>query len=159
MTPAITNALIGLAGTIAASLIALTSAVFVFRRGQSLEKKATNKAILAEIRRLIKVVLPEHLGWNGRHDPKYPLVPFSIRVYDELLKNIGSLDDDIVAPVVEFYGYLGYINSLQTLREQYKKNGNEHEFQKQYDGSLGRLLRDFQGKFDQAFQRYGLHVQ
>jgi|HubBroStandDraft_6_1064221.scaffolds.fasta_scaffold4053946_1 hypothetical protein len=48
MTPGVTAALIGLAGTIAASLIALTSAVFVFRRSESLEKKATNKAILAE---------------------------------------------------------------------------------------------------------------
>jgi hypothetical protein len=159
MTPGITVALIGLAGTIAASLIALTSAVFVFRRGQSLEKKATNKAILAEIHRLVKVVLPKHLQWSGRHDPKYPLIPFSTRVYDEQVKNIGSLDDDVVAPVVEFYGYLGYINSLQVLRDQYKKHSNEQEFEKQYDDSLSRLLRDFQTKFDHAFERYKLHVQ
>jgi len=159
MTPGITAALIGLAGTIAAALIALTSAVFVFRRGESHEKKAANKAILAEIYRLIKVVLPNHIQWPGRHDPKYPLIPFSTRVYDEHVKNIGSLDDDMVAPIVEFYGYLGYINSLQILRDQYKKHSNEREFEKQYDESLTRLLREFQTQFDQAFERYKLHVQ
>lgn len=152
-------ALIGLVGTIAAALIALASAVFIFRRNLTIEKKATNKAILAEIHRLIKVVVPNHLRWNGRHDPNYPLIPFSMRVYDEHLKDIGSLDDDIVAPVVEFYGYLGYVNSLQPLREQYKKHGNEDEFAKQYDESLTRLLQDFQSRFDKAFQRYKLDVQ
>jgi len=89
----------------------------------------------------------------------YPLIPFSTRVYDEHVKNIGSLDDDMVAPIVEFYGYLGYINSLQILRDQYKKHSNEREFEKQYDESLTRLLREFQTQFDQAFERYKLHVQ
>jgi hypothetical protein len=159
MSSSITAALIAVAGTIAAALIALATSVILFRRGQSLERKATNKAILAEIHRLIKVVVPGHLGWNGRHDLKYPLIPFSTRVYDEHLKDIGSLDDDIVAAVVEFYGYLGYINSLQPLREQYKKHSNEREFEKQYDESLNRLVRDFHVRFDKAFKRYKLRVQ
>lgn len=158
MTAADSRALIGLVGTIAAALIALASAVFVFWRGQALEKRATNKAILAEIYRLIEVVLPKHIEWPGRHDPNYPLIPFSTRVYDEHLKEIGSLDDDLVAPVVEFYGYLAYINALQSLRDEYKEHRNEEEFKKQYDDSLARLLRNFQGKFDQAFERYKLHL-
>jgi hypothetical protein len=94
-------------------------------------------------------VVQEHLNWEGRRDPKYPLIPFSTPVYTEHVKNIGWVHRDIVALVVKFYGYLGYINSLQSVREQYISAGKD--FDRQYEASLRRLLADFGGKFDLRF--------
>jgi hypothetical protein len=138
--PAVIAALIAFAATLGASWY-----------DKYAEKRTTNKAILAEIHRLLEVVL-DHVGWEGRRDPKFPLIPFSTPVYTEQVKNIGWVDKDIVAAVVKFYGYLGYINSLQRLREQYISAGKD--FDKQYDDSLKRLLDHFQHKFDPAFERY-----
>lgn len=138
------------------SLLAVASSIFLFFRGKSFERRSTNKAILAEIHRLLTVVVIDHQRWKGKQDPKYPLIPFSTPVYQEHLKNIGGIDDDIVALVVKFYGYLGYINSLQALRDQYIKAEKGSEFNDQYDESLCRLRRDFRDKFDEAFRRYNI---
>jgi hypothetical protein len=140
--PAVIAALIALAATLGASWY-----------DKYTEKKTTNKAILAEIHRLLEVV-QEHVGWKGRRDPKFPLIPFSTPVYDEHVKNIGWVDKDIVALVVKFYGYLGYLNCLQRLREQYISA--EKDFNKQYDESLDRLLNNFDKKFDLALRKYNI---
>ena len=137
--PAVIAALIALAATLGASWY-----------DKYAEKKTTNKAILAEIHRLLAVVR-EHVKWEKRRDPKYPLIPFSTPVYTEHVKNIGWVHKDIVALVVKFYGYLGYINSLQGLRQQYI---SAEDFNTQYEKSLNRLLDDFDGKFDQRFAGY-----
>ena len=134
--PAVIAALIAFAATLGASWY-----------DKYAEKKTTNKAILAEIHRLLAVV-QEHVDWEGRRDPKYPLIPFSTPVYTEQVKNIGWVHKGIVALVVKFYGYLGYINSLQSLREQYISAGKD--FDTQYERSLRRLLGDFEGKFDRT---------
>lgn len=136
------------------SILAVAGTVFLFWRDKLLEKKSINKAILAEVQRLLQVIR-EHYDWPGRRDQRYPLIVFSTPVYHEHLKNIGHLDDDIVVLVVKFYGYLGYINVLQTLRPQYPSAADKTpEFDKQYEQSLARLLQDYEGKFDQAFDRY-----
>ena len=57
-----------------------------------------------------------------------------------------------MALVVKFYGYLAYINSLQSLRQQYISA--EKDFDTQYEASLKRLLDDFGGKFDRRFAGY-----
>jgi len=72
--------------------------------------------------------------------------------FEERFKNIGWLHKDIVALVVKFYGYLGYINSLQNMRGHYISVGKD--FDTQYEGSLKRLLDDFGGKFDRRFAGY-----
>ena len=138
--PAVIAALIAFAATLGASWY-----------DKYAEKKNTNKAILAEIHRLLGVVR-EHMGFKGRKDPKYPLIPFSTPVYTEHVKNIGWVHKDIVALVVKFYGYLGYINFLQGLRQQYISNGKD--FDTQYEVSLNRLLNDYGGKFDRRFAEY-----
>jgi len=136
-----------------AALIALAATLGASWYDKYVEKKTTNKAILAEIHRLLEVV-SDHVRWEGKRDPKYPLIPFSTPVYTEHVKNIGRLDKNIVALVVKFYGYLGYINSLQDMRDQYISAGND--FNKQYDDSLKRLLDDFRDKFDLAFRKYNI---
>jgi hypothetical protein len=136
-----------------AALIALAATLGASWYDKYTEKKTTNKAILAEIHRLLEVV-SDHVRWEGRRDPKYPLIPFSMPVYTAHVKNIGWLDKDIVALVVKFYGYLGYINCLQPMREQYISAGKD--FNKQYEDSLNRLLDDFRNRFDLAFLKYNI---
>src|ERR1700730_4813262 len=136
-----------------AALIALAATLGASWYDKYAQKKTTNKAILAEIHRLVEVVL-DHVRWEGRRDPKYPLIPFSTPVYTEHVKNIGWVDQDSVALVVKFYGYLGYINCLQALREQYISAGID--FNKQYEDSLERLLNNFRNEFDLAFRKYNI---
>ncbi|HJZ94294.1 MAG TPA: hypothetical protein VKE40_25740 [Gemmataceae bacterium] len=149
MDPPVVAAVLTLAG----SILTLAGAVFLFRRGKSLEKQSINRAILAEIHRLLEVV-KEHIDWKGRRDPKFPLIPFATPVYEKHLDNIGSLDDEIVTQVVRLYGFVAYLNALQALRQQYHDAGKSAEFAEQYESSLLRLVSDFEGKFDRAFERY-----
>jgi hypothetical protein len=140
--PAVIAALIAFAATLGASWY-----------DKYAEKRTTNKAILAEIHRMLEVVR-DHIHWEGRRDPKYPLIPFSTPVYTAHVENIGWIHKDIVALVVKFYGYLGYINSLQSAREQYISAGKD--FDKQYEDSLNKLLDDYRGKFDRRFEKYDI---
>jgi hypothetical protein len=149
MEPPVVAAVLTLAG----SILTLAGAVFLFRRGKSLEKQSINRAVLAEIHRLLEVV-KDHIDWKGRRDPKFPLIPFATPVYEKHLDNIGSLDDEIVTLVVRLYGHVAYLNSLQGLRRQYDDAGKSAEFGEQYEGSLLRLVNEFGNKFDRAFERY-----
>jgi len=152
MEAGIIAALVALAG----SILSVASAIFLFLWRKVLETRSTNKAILAEVYRLLQVVVPDHAAWKGKTDPKYPLIRFSTPVYRAHVKNIGRLDSKIVALVVEFYGYLAYINSLQALRPRYSTAGIDSEFNDQYQKSLNRLLEDFKGKFDVHFAKYNI---
>jgi hypothetical protein len=138
------------------AILTVAGTIFLFWRGKALERRSINKAILAEVFRLLRVVVPDHAGWKGIEDPTYPLIPFSTPVYHEHVKNLGMLDDEIVALVVMFYGYLTYINSLQALRQQYIDAEKGGEFNGQYQESLDRLLEDFRNGFDQAFDSYNI---
>jgi hypothetical protein len=129
-----------------AALIAFAATLFVSWYDKHTEKKNTNKAIRAEIHRLL-AVMKRHYDWAERRNPKFPLIPFSTPVYNENAKNIGWVHKDIVEEVVKFYGYLGYINALQTTRKDYISAGIGEEFNNQYERSLENLLRDFRGKF------------
>jgi hypothetical protein len=150
--PSVVAAIIALIG----SLLTVAGTVYLFWRGKSAERRATNKAVLAEIHRLLCVVMPSHDRWPGKEDPAYPLIPFSTPVYREHLKNIGGLDDDLVELVVRFYGYIDYLNSLQALRAQYIAGGKTQEFNDQYKKSLSSVLTDFNGVFKKGFEQYGI---
>jgi hypothetical protein len=153
MEPPVIAAVIALVG----SILTLAGTVFMYWRGKALERRSINKAILAEVARLLRVVVPDHIKWKDKADPKYPLIRFSTPVYDKQVQNIGGLDDEIVALVVMFYGYLAYINALQKLRLQYIQAEKAHEFNEQYAKSLERLLGDFASRFDHAFDKYNIN--
>src|SRR6266852_7145838 len=77
---------------------------FIQRRS---EDRSVNKAILAEVNRLITAVR-RHYDWWGSMTARRsdPLVPFSYAVYKQHVKNVGVLQSDLVGAVVQFYGYL-----------------------------------------------------
>ncbi len=86
------------------------------------EKTAINIAVLTEVHRLLPVIHCHREWWNSldKNDKeKLPLIPFSTPVFGGQVHQIGKLDRQVVGSVGAFYGYLGYINQLQTSRKAY----------------------------------------
>ena len=141
------------------SLLGVLTGVILFYWGKKIERQSVNKAILAEIRRLIIVVGSHRDWWN---DPKntvnrdVPLIPFSTPIYDEQAKNIGLLDGSVVERVAEFYGYLQLINSLQKSRADYATIKKLNQFEEMYPKVLETFCQTYATAFDEAFQKYGL---
>jgi hypothetical protein len=124
------------------------------------EARSTNRAILAEINRLLTVVKEHHAFWERMVKSKttshHPLIPFSHVVYSGQVANVGVIHRKLVAEVVEFYGYVDYLNSLQALRGNYDAAGHEEEFNCMYLNSLERLLHDFEKVFENAVKEEGI---
>src|SRR5229473_3922957 len=89
------------------------------------EDRAVNKAILAEVNRLITAGR-RHYDWWGSLTARIskPLVPFSYAVYKQNVKNVGVLAEDLVGAVVQFYGYLQFINDLQIRRKRFENDSD-----------------------------------
>jgi hypothetical protein len=142
------------------AVLAFGSAVGLFFIGKHLEHRSVNKAILAEIDRLIEVIAGHELWWancidQGTHEHR-PLVPFSTDIYDKLAPNIGAVDGAHVAQVARFFGYVKFLNSLQTQQKTQPSQTHALAFAQIYLGSLRNCLRDYDGAFDSAFMRYGI---
>jgi hypothetical protein len=125
-----------------------------------LERKSVSTALLAEIRRLLVVVV-EHRGhWDRWIEEgvteRHPLFPFSCDVYKKHISNLGLVNSRYVGLVVQFYGYLNFINSLQKARQEYRESGDTEAFNNMYKAVLIRVEREFGQVFDTAFQQYGL---
>lgn len=111
--------------------------------------KSVNRAILAEINRLITAVRRHYDWWESLESrPSHPLIRFSHNVYKEHVKNVGVLDKDMVGAVVQFYGYLGFINDLQAKRKRFE---NSSHFEAIYASSLKNFLDLFEHRFDNHF--------
>lgn len=140
---AIIGGLIAIGGTLAS---------YLYRTRH--EKAVVNKAVLAEINRLL-FVLDCHEKWfRGciqSNNTNYPLIPFATDVYNEQTKKIGVIDESVIVHVVKFYGYVGYLNKLQSIRTQYASSA---EFDKQYHQSLETILADYNKVFEAAFTKY-----
>ena len=136
----------------------LFSVVVVFVT-KFLESRSANIAVLAEIQRLLTVLDRHRRWWEAcikSGDTQLPLVPFTTPVFDEQVKTIGHVDRKVVANVVAFYGYVKFINAIQSEKSKYMGAVKEEQFNTQYVGILGNVLRDYQGKFDEAFRKHGL---
>lgn len=146
-------------GSILAVLVSALAGVFLFYRGKSIERQMVNKAILAEIKRLL-AILPNHRDWlkeckiSGNLD--LPLIPFTTPIYDEHAKNIGMLDNEFVAKAASFYGYLQFLNALQKSRSDYLAVKKLQEFYDMYLRSLNTACDTYQKAFDGAFKLYEL---
>jgi 5'-nucleotidase (lipoprotein e(P4) family) len=143
---------------IVAAVIAFLSAAALFFWQKWLERRSINRAILAEIRRILTVVRSHRDWWEKRLDDKdidHPLIPFSHDVYSNQVTNIGALTNRLVGRAVTFYGYLGFINSLQRARPEYIANGKRAEFGKMYLGVLTSFLADYEHAFDEDFGGIG----
>jgi rRNA processing protein Gar1 len=124
-----------------------------------LESRSANIAVLAEIQRLLKVLDRHKTWWEAcikSGDTQMPLVAFTTPVFDEQVKTIGNVNSRVVANVVAFYGYVKFINAIQGEKSKYVSAGKEDQFNAQYLGILSNVLRDYRGKFDEAFRKYHL---
>lgn len=114
--------------------------------------RTVNKAILAEVQRLIEVIERHRNFWDECVTKKttdhHPLIPFAHVVYDKQIANVGVVFGNKVAAVVRFFGYVDYLNRFQGLREFYDHAGNTDEFNTMYIGVLDRLLKMFRCTFD-----------
>jgi rRNA processing protein Gar1 len=118
---------------------------------------STNKAILAEIQRLL-IVLKRHQDWWNRlmkaspKETNAPLVPFTTPVFDEQVKAIGNVDTAIVGKVVAFFGYVKFINAIQLSKPGSAAIGKQDDFDKLYASILDTAVKDYSGTFDAAFK-------
>lgn len=140
---------------IVAAVIAFVSAAATFFWQKRSERRSINRGILAEIRRILKVVRSHRDWWATRvetEDTDHPLIPFSQAVYSKQVANIGALSNRLVVRVVTFYGYLEFINSLQAARPEYVAAAKAGEFNKMYLGVLTTFLADYEHAFDDDFK-------
>jgi len=135
---------------IVGGVIAIVGAVVSLGYRSAREKFVINKAILAEINRLL-FVLERHEEWWSKciesKNTDYPLIPFSTDVYRQQIKKVGVIDKSVIVDVVKFYGYVGYLNDLQSVRAQYNVRA---EFDEQYLKCLRTVLEDYGNAFDNA---------
>jgi hypothetical protein len=143
------------------TLIAAIIALSPFFGRKLLEKQSTNRAVLAEIKRLLTVVAEHRDFWQkcveNRTTDHHALIPFSHVVYDKQVKNVGAIKGRLVAQVVQFYGYVDYLNNFQALRKDYDAAGHSDEFNKMYTSALTRFLTDFDHAFRDAFKQMRIH--
>jgi hypothetical protein len=140
---------------IIAAIIAFLGTIITFFWRKSLEKRSINRAILAEIQRLIRVVTIHEKWWAERlaaKDTNFPLIPFSHAVYSKQVPNVGALNHRVVANVVTFYGYVRFLNSLQEARPEYIAAQKQAEFDITYHAALKTLLQEYSHAFDEEFK-------
>lgn len=145
MNPAIWAAIIG-------GIVSIGT-LFYNRRSQ---RQAINIAVLAELQRLL-FVLEAHSKWRKNpENAELPLIPFSTPVFDEHEQDLGQIDSNVIAQVVQFYGAVKFLNSLQGERSSYTEKGRSEEFDHQYLKTLEGILKYYRGKFDKVFKSYDL---
>lgn len=145
--------------TIIAAVITLWGGLLLYFIKELVNKRAINKAVLAEMKRLETVIRKHEKWWRGRiqeSDIYHPLIPFSTPVYSSQISNIGLLDHKIVAHVVTFYGYLSFVNDYQTMRKHYDDMNHPNDFNNIYLGTIDRLLKSLPDNFDLICRRYGI---
>ena len=174
---------LGVLGAIISALVAIFGIFIQLRlyvHGKQLEADSVNRAVLAEMRRLLSVVASQQkwrrecTGDSGKENVLYPLLPFKHPVYDAHVERIGVLHRDIVAAVVEFYGWVDFLNRFQATREDYRKTevvpkaeGDKNqshiadkleEFEKRYDDNLQKFMKEFGEKFANNFKDAGIRA-
>ena len=123
------------------------------------EERRVNIAVFAELQRLLTVIEEHKSWWEDRmknNDTAFPLIGFLTPVFDQHGKDLGQIDITVVAKVVKFYGYLKFINSLQSERKNYISAGKSNDFDQQYLDVLNRILSDYKAEFNDVFKHHGL---
>ena len=148
-------------GAIFAALIGVIGAFLQFYVQKRNERTTVNKAILSEISRLLHVLCKHRIWWEGckaNNNTDLPIVPFSMDVYDNFLKNIGDLHRSYASEAVSFYGYIKFLNALQKLRADHIAIGKEQVFVDTYLASLSNIVSRHYNKFDAAFTKYAIEL-
>jgi hypothetical protein len=132
-------------------LLTIAGGFFTYFIRKSMEDRSVNRAILAEVNRLITIVRRHYDWWEPlKSHHSHPLIPFSYAVYKQHVKNVGVLERDLVGAVVQFYGYLQFINDVQARRKRFE---NTADFEGIYTRSLETFLDLFEHRFDEEFKQ------
>jgi hypothetical protein len=140
---------------IAAALAFLFGIVKSVRESRE-EKKNITRALLIEIR-LLNVAIEKRYKWwvnPDRVDPGRwlpPLVPFATSTFPHLASKIGLLDPRVAKHIVEFHGYIQFINEFQKSQEAHVGKGKSQEF---YDAYKAILKEQVDERGDKLFQQY-----
>lgn len=126
-----------------------------------LERRSTTTAILAEIKRLLRVLTEHDKYWDewvlDKSSDRHILVSFSLDVYDKQAANVGMFRTEYVGEIVKFYGDVRFINNLQlTRREASSTPDGTASFNNTYSNALKHLLRSNANVFDKPFVKYKL---
>ncbi len=149
----------GMQAEVLSALLAFFAAVSLFLWQRLIEQWTVNKAVLAEIQVLMKVISDHHRFWKRcleRGDTDIPLIPFATTVFDEQAQHVGALRSHLVAKVVRFYSSVKFLNSLQSGRDHYVASGKTRAFDHTYNKALENICKRFEGVFDPDFARYGM---
>jgi len=146
------NGVVAAALTVVGAVVAAIGGAIGSLWRKSRERESIRNAILAEIKRLLDVI-EGHLRWLQKEEvdlSKYPLIPFRYSIFPQNIKSIGILEPAVVANVVQFFGYVDFLNSLQAARSHY---ADPKAFERQYRRSLRNFLFTFQSAFTSHFER------
>lgn len=80
------------------------------------------------------------------------MIHFSHPVYSKQVANIGALTNRVVVKAVPFYGYLGFINTLQKARPEHIAAEKGAEFDARYLSVLDTFLADYEHAFATDFK-------
>lgn len=134
--------------SVEAGALALLGGVVAYFWREFVKHRRTNRAVLGEVRRLL-IALCDHKRWYEKLSPQQrltrPLIPFSYSIFKQQLGNIGTIDRALADEAILFYGYIDFINTLQSKRKEYTDTG---EFDEAYLVSLKRATTDFFVHFD-----------
>jgi hypothetical protein len=148
---------ISILGALVAAAVTLFS--LWFQRHQ--EKLAVTRAVLAEVSRLL-AILPRHEAWwqacRAKGDTELPLIAFSTDVYDKLSDRLGHLHPRIIATVVNFYGFVKFLNSIQKTRPKYAHAKRLDDFAEFYASELAGVATEFRPLLEEAFLKYSVLV-
>jgi hypothetical protein len=144
----------GLAAVLAAA-IAGGIALWEYSKNQNDRRLSLNRAVLAEIARLLAVLDGHYRFWSDAMDQggaRPPLIPFTMDVYRHAVADIGSMNPALVADVVRFFGYVRFINAFQRSHGRHVELGREAEFDMRYQEIVYTVLTDFGATFHEAFK-------
>lgn len=128
-----------------------------------LERRSTTTAILAEIKRLLHVLVEHDQYWDEwvreNTTDRHILVSFSLDVYDKQAANVGMFRTEYVGEIVKFYGDVRFINNLQQTRREASSTCNgAASFNETYSHALKKILQSNAKVFEKSFVKYKLSV-
>ena len=123
------------------------------------KSKCVTTAILAEIKRLLRVIQEHSKWWEGLRksgDTGHPLIPFSYPIYRRQIENLGLLTPALAGKVAPFFGHLEFLNELQVSRERYAAAGKLADFDQVYASGLRTVLERYSHTFDDEIRAWHL---
>lgn len=123
------------------------------------EKNNITRALLTEVHAMNVVVGLRFDFWKSvKCETRLPpLVLVATDVYDHHVDKIGILDKDVTQDIVEFYGYIRFINEFQKTKDEYENSGLRQEFYARYCKTLSEQLAKRGDKvFSKYYERYEL---